>query len=114
MQRTFDQRRWGNVYLGGLQGYFTTLRRVYRFLSGLRFHAGVFRRQGWLDVNVVDLITLEVVRLYEPEVYRRLFAAKRFLTERAADQSMVAPSQTEAKAVIEGLVSALLPSARVT
>ncbi len=104
MSRTFDQRRWGNLYLGGLQGYFTTLRKVYRFLSTLQFHAGVMHRQGWLDVNVVDLVGIEVLRLYEPTVYRRLFGAKRFLTERAADSSVMAPNRTDAKKVVEELL----------
>jgi predicted KAP-like P-loop ATPase len=81
--RRFDQRRWGNLFVGGLQHYFDSLRGVYRFLSTLSFHIGVFRGASSFEVNPVDLIALEVLRVFEPAVYRALARNKDLLTRRS-------------------------------
>src|SRR5205807_6579293 len=70
IERRFDQHRWQNLYAGGLRRYFVTLRDVRRFLSTLAFHVSVFRGTGTFEVNPVDLIALETLRVFEPDVYR--------------------------------------------
>jgi predicted KAP-like P-loop ATPase len=110
MNRTFDETRWGNMYLGGLKIYFSTLRRVHRYLASLRFHAGVLRRRGALEVNVLDLIGLEALRLYEPGVYQQLHASKRYLTERAERDSLISPNQDEAKSAVLAIMERVSPS----
>src|SRR6266498_1098612 len=76
----FDKRRWGNLFFGGLQAYFGTLRNVNRFLSTVAFHVSLFRGAGSFEVNPIDLICLEVLRMFEPEVYRALPSNKELLT----------------------------------
>ncbi|TKB69720.1 MAG: hypothetical protein E8D52_04980 [Nitrospira sp.] len=86
--KRFDQTRWGNLFLGGLRPYFQTLRDVYRYLASLSFHVSLFRSTGSFEVNPVDLIALEVLRVFEPAVYQRLPEAKLELTnlgDRAGD-----------------------------
>lgn len=78
--RTFDETRWGNVFLGGLAAYFATPRDVNRFLSTLSFHVSAFRSEGSFEVNIIDLIALEALRLFEPELYRSLSTNKKLLT----------------------------------
>lgn len=80
---TFDRKRWENIFLAGLRPYFETLRDVYRFLSTLRFHVGVLNGKASFEVNIVDLIAIEVLRTFEPEVYYELRNAKGELTGRA-------------------------------
>jgi len=81
VSKHFDQKRWGNLFLGGLRGYFQTLRDVYRYLATLSFHVSVFRSTGSFEVNPIDLIALEVLRVFEPGVYHRTSEAKAELTE---------------------------------
>jgi predicted KAP-like P-loop ATPase len=78
--KRFDQHRWGNTFVGGLQEYFDTLRDVNRFLSTLSLQVSLLRGQGAFEVNPVDLIALEVLRLFEPKVYQGLPTLKRVLT----------------------------------
>ncbi len=75
----FDTKRWGNLFLGGLQPYFKTLRDVHRFISTLSFHVAVFRGKGAFEVNPVDLIALEVLRVFEPAVYRAIASSRDLL-----------------------------------
>jgi predicted KAP-like P-loop ATPase len=78
--KRFDQKRWGNLFLGGLRPYFQTLRDVYRYLASLSFHVSLFRSTGSFEVSPVDLIALEVLRVFETVVYQRLPDAKPELT----------------------------------
>ena len=76
----FDKERWVNLYFQGLQGFFRTLRDVHRFGAVLSFEVGRFRGDTSFEVNPVDLIGLEVLRVFEPEVYQALSAAKSVLS----------------------------------
>lgn len=80
ISKRFDQKRWGNLFLGGLRPYFQTLRDVYRYLASLSFHVSLFRGTGSFEVSPVDLIALEILRVFEPVVYQRFPDAKLELT----------------------------------
>lgn len=76
----WDKHRWRDLYVDGLAGYFRNLRHVYRFLASFAFHFHHHRSENSIEVNPVDLIGLEVLRVFEPSVYERLPGAKTILT----------------------------------
>jgi predicted KAP-like P-loop ATPase len=78
--KRFDSTRWGNLYIGALQSFFSTLRDVNRFIGTLSFHLGLLTNEDTLDVNPIDLIALEALRQFEPDVYARLPEFKELLT----------------------------------
>lgn len=59
----WDRERWSALYQNGLAGYFQNLRHVYRYLASLDFHVRQFRRGENFEVNPVDLIALEALRV---------------------------------------------------
>lgn len=67
-----EKERFINIWTWGLKAYFRNLRDVYRFLSTLDFHLSFFISEECLDVNPTDLIVLECVRVFEPEVYQEI------------------------------------------
>ena len=81
VSKHFNQTRWGNIFVGGLQHYFSTLRQVNRFLSTFSFHCALFKSGGAFEVNVIDLIALETLRVYEPDFYLALPKNKSLLTD---------------------------------
>jgi len=97
----FDTRRWNNLFLGALDRYFGTLRQVNRFLSTIAFHVSLLRSTGTLEVNLVDLVGLEVLRTFEPEVYRGLPTCKEVLT---SIREPVGGQEQEDRRTILGLV----------
>ncbi len=80
MSTRFSEKRWVNLFWSSLYSYFVTLRDVNRFISTLAFHISSFYADGAFEVNPIDLIGLEVIRLYEPEVYKALQASKDLFT----------------------------------
>ena len=72
--------RWRELFPGGLEGYFGNLRHVRRFLGSFNFHYRHFLKDGYLEVDSVDLIALETFRVFEPSMYERLPGLKKILT----------------------------------
>lgn len=80
-ERRFDKTRWANIFVPGLSGYFDSLRPVHRFLATLEFHFGLLSRTGTLEVDPIDLVAVEALRVFEPEVHGALRGAKDLLTK---------------------------------
>jgi predicted KAP-like P-loop ATPase len=78
--KQWDKRRWSELYLEGISAYFKNLRHVYRFLSSFTFHVCHHKQTGSFEVNPIDLIGVEVLRVFEPNVYEQLPSAKTILT----------------------------------
>jgi predicted KAP-like P-loop ATPase len=78
--KLFDNRRWANIFIPGLSQYFKNLRDVNRFLGTLSFQISTFRNEECFEVNPIDLIALEVLRVFEPEVYHKIYESKSILT----------------------------------
>lgn len=76
----WEQDRWSTLFLDGMAVYFSNLRHVYRFLGSFDFHVRHFERAGGFEVNPIDLLGLETLRVFEPNLYERLFASKSLLT----------------------------------
>jgi predicted KAP-like P-loop ATPase len=103
--RRFDQQHWGNMLIAGLRPYFETLRDVRRFLATLAFQVSLFRGSGSFEVNPVDLIALEVLRVFEPDVYQQLPAAKAMLTEPRNSGSQSSRAEEEGRRTVEAIVN---------
>ena len=97
VEHTFDQIRWGNIFVEGIDGYFQNLRHVKRFLGTLAFHVALFRGKVAFEVNIVDLIALEALRMFEPDLYQALPRHKTYLT--APDVSLGQNDEPKIKAL---------------
>lgn len=64
----FDSVRWANMWVPGISKYFTNLRRVDRFLNAFSISESALRGHGAYEVSPVDVIAVECLRLFEPEV----------------------------------------------
>ncbi|HAU4898116.1 P-loop NTPase fold protein [Aeromonas hydrophila] len=79
--KMFDSGRWGNIFHGALHVYFNNLRNVYRYTSTLSFHFSLLKGKSAFEVNPVDLIAIECLRVFEPDVYSELVRSKKILTK---------------------------------
>jgi predicted KAP-like P-loop ATPase len=97
----FSPKRWVNMFQSSLHLYFLTLRDVNRFISTLSFQVSALSADGAFEVNPIDLIGMEVIRLFEPEVYKALQFSKGMLTTTGR------PEKPKAEAVEQALASIL-------
>ena len=68
----FDQDRWRNLFHDHLWQYFRSLRDIKRFSSSFEFYYNRHLNQGVLEVDAVDLVAVEVLRVFDNEAYRKL------------------------------------------
>jgi predicted KAP-like P-loop ATPase len=108
--RRFSRERWRRTYRDGIRPYFRTLRDAHRFLPVLEFHVALFRKENVFEVNPVDLLGLETLRVFEPAVHRRLFGMKEQLVGSAEhdEQARIAIGEALMGSQNDGAASAIL------
>ncbi|HAS8560598.1 TPA: NTPase [Vibrio vulnificus] len=84
--KMFDSGRWGNIFHGSLNSYFDNLRSVYRYTSTLSFHFTLLKGKSAFEVNPVDLIAIECLRVFEPDVYKEIARSKEIFTKNGSDR----------------------------
>ena len=77
----FDQRRWGNVSIGGIQPFIRNLRDVRRLLTSIEIHLPLYHGLRVFEANIIDVIALETLRVFEPEFHAQLAANERLLLQ---------------------------------
>ncbi len=73
----WDKIRWGNLYYGGISALFQSLRDVKRLINSLSFNLQVIAA----EVNTIDFIGLEALRVFIPEVYSAIANNKLLFTQ---------------------------------
>jgi predicted KAP-like P-loop ATPase len=81
LQTKFDPAYWERIFGPGVAPYFGNLRHVRRFLNTLQFQVGLLTADGVLEVNPVDLVAIEALRVFEPSLYRVLPGLREDLIE---------------------------------
>lgn len=110
VSRTFDRTRWANIYQKGLRDLFRTPRDVKRYLNTLEVNTATLHVNDFLEVNAIDLIALEAIRVFEPALYRGLRESKALLTTArepsfggAGDAARRAARKAQAEALVEAV-----------
>ena len=73
--RPLDQHRWGNVFHSGFKEHFRTIRHIKRYSNGLRLTLAPVAQ----EVDLVDFLAIELVRVFHPEVYLGIVQGKDML-----------------------------------
>jgi len=67
--RFFHLDRFHRIFGNGLSPYLKNLRDVNLYLNAVKFHLGYWQRGGSLEVNIVDLLAIEALRVFENQVF---------------------------------------------
>lgn len=83
----FDKGRWNGIVQEALLPYLDSLRSANRFLNSAAFYLGLFSGSQIVEVDVVDFLLLEVLRVFEPATYESLYELKKILCSTYFDVS---------------------------
>lgn len=72
---SFDQQRWSKMF-EIYRSRFKTARHLRRFLNSFRFQLALFKGDNALEVDPVDLVCIEILRVFEPTLHKRMFESK--------------------------------------
>ncbi|CAG0971186.1 hypothetical protein METP3_01499 [Methanosarcinales archaeon] len=64
-----DNPYWANVYNSGFKEFFKNIRDVKRFSSSLEFNISQMYRGKVMEVNPIDFIAIEAIRVFAPDFY---------------------------------------------
>lgn len=119
----FDSGYWGNIFHSSLYAYFDNLRNIYRYISTLSFHFSLLKGKTVFEVNPVDLIAIECLRVFEPDVYKEIARGKKVFTQNGPDRfdtniestkalilGVIKKSSKGKKDVVERLIKELFPT----
>ena len=89
IQRIFNKDRWSSLYLDGyssrgINSYFSTPRRIFRFVSALHFNLARHMDRGECNVDPVDFIGIEALRVFEGAVYEGVATEKQLFAGAAS------------------------------
>lgn len=79
----FDQNDpyWLNVFNSGFKDFFKNVRDVKRYANSLRFNIGQMYQGEVMEVNPIDFIAIEAIRLFIPKFYSFMKAEKSLFTD---------------------------------
>lgn len=77
----FDQVRWGNALIGSIQPRLRNMRDAHRLVSSVAVHLPLHASGDLLEVNIVDFLVLETLRVFEPDLHEALFQEKSLLLQ---------------------------------
>lgn len=80
---TWDQRRWEDLFESGLRRLFPTVRDIKRYLNSVRLDLEIIGRE---EVNPVDFLGIEAIRVFAPEVYFAMAREKSTFAFPATDE----------------------------
>lgn len=84
--KILDEDRWGTIFYRSMNVYFDDLRSVYRYTSTLSFHFNMLKGKSAFEVNPVDLMAIECLRVFEPDVYKEIARSKKLFTTNGSDR----------------------------
>ncbi|MEN6671210.1 P-loop NTPase fold protein [Psychrobacter sp. B38] len=66
--------------INGVLNYLIDMRAIYRFFNSYRFNLASLINNNHLEVNAIDFMALETIRLFEPELFESIKSNGSFLT----------------------------------
>ena len=92
-KQLFDPRYWGNIYFQGIDHFITNLRDIVRLTNILTVTYPAVKG----EVNTVDLIAIEFLRIFCPMVYDIICKNPKFFAGYADAKSFLVPTLDELK-----------------
>jgi predicted KAP-like P-loop ATPase len=86
VENGFDVPRWQNIWQSGIRHLFCNIRDVRRFISVFGIHLNLQQGRSILEINIIDFIAIEALRIFEPEIFKLLSREKTLLTQKSNNQ----------------------------
>jgi predicted KAP-like P-loop ATPase len=91
-----DVARWRELFQRGFNDLFTTIRDIKRYISSLRLDWSIM---GKSDVNKIDFLGIEAMRVFAPRFYEAIPARKELFIE--ASSSLLETMHRNASEIVE-------------
>ncbi|WP_063533284.1 P-loop NTPase fold protein [Burkholderia sp. MSMB1589WGS] len=77
----FSHKRWGNAFVGCIQPLLRNMRDARRLISSIAVHLPLHAAGDVFEVNIVDFLLLEALRVFEPDLHEALFRERELVLQ---------------------------------
>ena len=77
----FSPTRWGNAFVGCIQPLLRNMRDARRLISSIALHMPLHKDGDVFEVNIVDFLLLETLRVFEPGLHEALFRKRELVLQ---------------------------------
>ncbi|UMR29221.1 KAP family NTPase [Massilia sp. MB5] len=118
----FSRTRWGNTFVGCIQPMLRNMRDARRLISSIAIHMPLHMAGDMFEVNIVDFLLLETLRVFEPGLHAALFRERDLVlqeqrlsgyssmdADRAAAERLLEIVSKERRAIIQDALKDLFP-----
>jgi predicted KAP-like P-loop ATPase len=122
-QNGFDDVRWGNVWHLCIKPHVRNLRDAKRYLTSVQMHLKLHANHERLEVNLIDFLCLEALRVFEAKFFYALSENENILTQGTRSispqpdkiastrvQELIAKSSEEKISAIQETIRRLFPN----
>jgi hypothetical protein len=78
----FSQTRWGNAFVGCIQPMLRNMRDARRLISSIAVHIPLHAAGDVFEVNIIDFLLLEALRVFEPDLHEALFRERELVLQK--------------------------------
>ncbi len=104
-EKLWDMTKWGNLFHAGFKDLFSSLRDVKRYVNSLRFTFSLIQQGDSFELNPIDFIGLEAIRVFAPQVYDVMRGENRLLTHTNSGMSGGRDDRGERKKQIDAIIN---------
>lgn len=94
----FSEKRWGNAFIGCIQPLLRNVRDVRRLISSISVHLPLHVDGDVFEINIVDFLLLETLRVFEPDLHQALFRERELVLHEYHTPGSVAEQETKVAA----------------
>src|SRR6266567_1074293 len=76
-EKYWDDVRWGNLFQSSFRSLFPTIRDIKRYVSSLMLDLAIIGKE---EINPIDFLGIEAIRVFAPELYLAMADEKRAFT----------------------------------
>ncbi len=99
-----DEKRWNDLLYRGFMKSFVTIRDAKRYISSLRLNWSIVGKD---DVNQIDFMAIELIRIFAPSLYSGIAANKNLFTAIYGQSILGQGGQKDLNAKFDELINAL-------
>ena len=96
-KENWSLNRWTNLINSGFLTFFSSLRDVKRFLNSIEFTFQSVKN----EVNSIDFIAIEVIRVFEPDVYHEIANNKFLFTSKSTSDFTIDSEKKEVRRLFD-------------
>lgn len=105
-----ENQYWANTYHAGYKNFFINIRDVKRYVNSLLFNINLLHREGIFEINPVDFLALEVLRVFEPDLYDYLKFRKDLYTDPPNENSNIRDTKEQRKKELLEAINLVTPA----